>query len=63
MPEVILCRYCKQSINKDIDSYVVVRQADNRFPEMLAHVACEQKRPAPFSFDDWRQILRWPSRS
>jgi hypothetical protein len=24
---IILCRYCKQSINKDVDDYVVMRHA------------------------------------
>jgi hypothetical protein len=48
MPEIILCRYCKQSINKDVDDYVVMRHAAARFTEELAHAACEQKQPASF---------------
>ena len=31
MPEVLLCRYCKRSINKDVDPYVVMRQAGDRY--------------------------------
>jgi hypothetical protein len=63
MPEITLCRYCKQSINKDIDDYVVVRQAAGRFPQEIAHAACEQKRAAPFELDDWIRAFRWPRRS
>jgi hypothetical protein len=53
MPEVILCKRCKQSINKETDQYVVLEKGTDRDPEALAHVACEQKRPAVFGFDDW----------
>jgi hypothetical protein len=63
MPEITLCRYCKQSINKDADDYVVMRHAADRFPEELAHAACEQKQPAPFGFEQWMRALRWPCRS
>jgi hypothetical protein len=48
MPEVILCRYCKQSINKEADQYVVIEKGSDRRPETLAHVACEQKNPNAF---------------
>jgi len=48
MPEVILCRYCKQSINKESDQYVVIEKGSDRRPETLAHVACEQKNPNAF---------------
>ena len=44
MPEVILCKDCKQSINKEADQYVMIEKATDRYPEVLAHVACEQKR-------------------
>src|SRR5271154_5492907 len=51
-PEGILCRYCKQPIDKATDPYVLVRKATERHPEELAHVTCEQKRPTlPFDFD------------
>jgi hypothetical protein len=63
MPEVLLCRYCKHSINKESEEYVVIEKGSDRLPEALAHVACEQKRPTAFGFDEWRRILRWPSRS
>ena len=63
MPEVIICHYCKRSINKDIDSYVVLRQPGDHYPEMLAHAECEQRRPASFSLEDWLRLLRWPCRS
>ena len=63
MPEVSLCRYCKESINKEIDSYVVLREAGERYPEMLAHAECEQRRPASFSLDNWLHMIRWPRRS
>jgi hypothetical protein len=53
MPEVTLCKYCKQSINKEADQYVVIEKGSERLPESLAHVACEQKRPASFAFDEW----------
>jgi hypothetical protein len=43
MPEVILCRYCKQSINKEADQYVVIEKGSDKRPEALAHAACEQK--------------------
>jgi len=45
MPEVLLCRYCKHSINKESEEYVVIEKGSDRLPEALAHVACEQKRP------------------
>jgi hypothetical protein len=38
MPEIILCRYCKQPINKETDGYVLVRNGTQRYPEELAHV-------------------------
>jgi hypothetical protein len=63
MPEVILCRYCKQPINKETDAYVVIRKAADSHPEALAHVACEQKRPQLFGFEEWTRAFRWPGRS
>jgi hypothetical protein len=64
MPEVILCKYCKQPIAKESDEYIVIEKGTDRLPEALAHVTCEQKRPTAFvAFDEWRRILRWPSRS
>jgi hypothetical protein len=63
MPEVILCRYCKQPINKETDLYVVLRKAADSHPEALAHVACEQKRPQLFGFEEWTRAFRWPGRS
>lgn len=46
MPEILLCCDCKQSINKGRDDYVVIKKATDSYPEVLAHVACEQKRGA-----------------
>jgi hypothetical protein len=63
MPEVILCRYCKQSINKEADQDVVIEKGSDRRPETLAHAACEQKNPAAFGLDDWLRKLRWPHRA
>jgi hypothetical protein len=63
MPEVILCRYCKRSINKEVDSYVVLRQAGDRYPEILAHAECEQSHPAAFRLEDWLRGLPWRHRS
>jgi hypothetical protein len=63
MPEVILCQYCKLPISKDSDDYVLVRKATDRFPEELAHVACEQKPRMPFTLEEWMKVLRWPRRS
>jgi hypothetical protein len=60
MPEVTLCRYCKQPINKDADAYVIVRRAVERFPEVLAHVECEQKRPTSYGAEELLRLLRWP---
>ena len=65
MPEVILCRHCKQPINKETDQYVIEKATD-RQPETLAHVACEQKSPkspTAFRFDEWIRKFQWPSRS
>jgi hypothetical protein len=42
MPETILCRECKQPINKEVDQYVIIEKGTDRYPEVLAHVACEQ---------------------
>jgi len=63
MPEVVLCKYCKQPINKESDEYIVIEKGTDRLPEALAHVTCEQKRPAAFGFDEWMRIFRWPGRS
>ena len=63
MPEVMLCRYFKQSINKEADQYVVIEKGSDRRPEALAHAACEQKKPTAFWLDDWLRKLGWPSRS
>ena len=46
MPEFVLCKDCKQSINKEVDEYVMIEKGSDRYPEILAHVACEQKRAA-----------------
>jgi hypothetical protein len=62
VPEVILCRYCKQPLNKETDAYVVVRHAAERFPEVLAHVDCEQKRATSYGTEEWLRLLRWPWR-
>ena len=63
MPEVILCKHCKQPINKEVDQYVTIEKGSDRLPESLAHVACEQKRPAGYGFEEWTRMFRWPSRS
>jgi hypothetical protein len=63
MPEVTLCKYCKQSINKEADQYVVIEKGSERLPESLAHVACEQKRPTGLPFDEWVRMFRWRGRS
>ena len=34
MPEVLLCCYCKRSINKHVYFYVVLRQAGDRYPKV-----------------------------
>jgi hypothetical protein len=62
MPEIILCRYCKQPINKETDGYVLVRNGTQRYPEELAHVPCEQKRPTSFGLEEWTRMFRWPGR-
>jgi hypothetical protein len=63
MPEVVLCKDCKQSIKKEVDQYVVIEKENERYPETLAHVICEQKRAAPgVGFDEWLKKLRWPIR-
>jgi hypothetical protein len=64
MPEVLLCKDCKQPINKEADQYVVIERGTDRYPEILAHVACEQKRStAGVGIDEFFKKLRWPSRS
>ena len=63
MPEVILCRYCKRSINKDVDSYVVLRQGGDRYPEVLAHAECEQQSPSRFDPSEWLRGFPWRHRS
>jgi hypothetical protein len=62
MPEVILCKHCRQPINKETDQYVVVEKATDRYPEALVHVACEQSRSRAFGLEEWARMLRWPSR-
>ena len=63
MPEAVLCKDCKQSINKEVDQYVVIEKGTDRYPETLAHVACEQKRAASgIGLDEWLRKLRWPAR-
>jgi hypothetical protein len=64
MPEVVLCKDCKQSINKDVDQYLVIEKGNDRYPETLAHMTCEQKRAASgIGLDEWLRKLRWPNRS
>lgn len=60
MPEVILCKYCKQPINKEIDQYVILHRAADRDPEVLGHVGCEQRRPASSGLNELMRLLRWP---
>ena len=63
MPEVVLCKDCKQSINKEVDQYVVIEKGNERYPETIAHGICEQKRAASgIGFDEWLRKLRWPIR-
>jgi hypothetical protein len=62
MPEVILCKHCRQPINKETDQYVVVEKATDRYPEALVHVACEQSRSRAFGLEEWARMFRWPSR-
>jgi hypothetical protein len=65
MPEVVLCCDCKQPINKETDGYVVIKKTTDNYPEVLAHVACEQKRASSGPrtiFDDLLKGLRWPRR-
>ena len=66
MPEVVLCCDCKQSINKTTDDYVIIKRATETDPEVLAHVACEQKRatrsPRTILDDFLKEIWRWPKR-
>jgi len=62
MPKVTLCMHCKQVLNKDVDQYVVIDKGTDRHPEVLAHTACEQKRPSTFGIDDWLRTLRWPGK-
>jgi hypothetical protein len=66
MPEVVLCYDCKQPINKATDDYVVIKRAAGNYPEVLAHVACEQKRatrnPRTMLDDFLKDIWRWPRR-
>jgi hypothetical protein len=64
MPEIVLCKDCKQPINKEVDQYVIIEKGTDRYPEVLAHVACEQKRAAAgLGLDEWLRKLRWPNRS
>lgn len=66
MPEVVLCYECKQPINKTTDDYVVVKKPTDTYPEVLVHVACEQKRatrgPRMIVDDILKDIWRWPKR-
>jgi hypothetical protein len=66
MPEVVLCCCCKRPINKVTDDYVVVEKATDRYPEVLAHAACEQKRatsgPGAIIDDFLKSFRRWPGR-
>lgn len=59
MPEVLLCKYCKQLLNKETDEYVIAAKETERYPEVLAHVACEQKRPGTYGFEEWMRGFRW----
>lgn len=63
MPEVLLCRYCKQPLNKEVDQYVILMKQTDRYPEVLAHMACEQKRPGRYGFEEWMRSFRWPGRA
>jgi hypothetical protein len=54
--------HCKQVLNKDVEQYVVIDKGTDRHPEVLAHTACEQKRPSTFGIDDWLRTLRWPGK-
>ena len=64
MPEVILCRQCRQpiTINKETDQFVVIAKETERLPQELVHVACEQRRSHPFGLEEWISMFRWPAR-
>jgi hypothetical protein len=63
MPEITLCKDCKQPINKEADQYVLIEKGTDRYPEVLAHVTCEQKHGATRAgFDEWLRKLLWPNR-
>jgi len=64
MPEIVLCCDCKQPINKAADDYVVIKKTTDRYPEVLAHVACAQKRgtsnPRTIVDDFLKNLWSWP---
>jgi hypothetical protein len=62
MPEVILCRQCRQPINKETDQFVVIAKETGRLPQELVHVACEQRRSHTFGLEEWTRLFRWPGR-
>ncbi len=65
MPEVILCCRCKQAIDKTTDDYVLIEKATSRYPEVLAHAACEQKHASGqgMNFEDlMKRFWRWPGK-
>jgi hypothetical protein len=54
----------QRPINREVDEYVIIEKGTDRYPEVLAHVACEQKRAATgLGLDEWMRKLRWPKRS
>ena len=36
MPEIILCKHCREPIDKEADQYVIIRKGSDRLPESLA---------------------------
>jgi hypothetical protein len=47
-----------------IDQYIIIEKGTDRYPEVVAHATCEQKRAAAgLGLDQWLRKLRWPNRS
>jgi hypothetical protein len=44
MPQVVLCQYCKERVEKDQQAYVVIFKGSATAPESIAHEECYKKR-------------------
>lgn len=43
MPQVEICRYCHQEIDRETDKFVVIAKGNPTTVELIAHLKCQRE--------------------